>query len=104
GRLAELEEDDLEAVLAFTGALRSWSENTHALYRRAAAYERMGQSSRALADLERIVAMKPEDHGAKVALANQLLRMGRAAEAYQQAGLMAEAVGHPDAKAQMFIG
>ncbi|MEN5229373.1 DUF3857 domain-containing protein [Brevundimonas naejangsanensis] len=104
GRLAELEEDDLEAVLAFTGALRSWSENTHALYRRAAAYERMGQSPRALADLERIAAMKPEDHGAKVALANQLLRMGRAAEAYQQAGLMAESVGHPDARAQIFIG
>lgn len=104
GRLAELEEDDLEAVLAFTGALRSWSENTHALYRRAAAYERMGQSSRALADLERIVAMKPEDHGAKVAMSNQLLRMGRTTEAYQQAGLMAEAVGHPDIKAQMFIG
>lgn len=104
GRLAEIEEDDLEAVLAFTGALRSWPENTHALYRRAAAYERMGQSTRALADLERITALEPQANDAKIALATQLLRMGRAEQAYEQAALMAQAAGHPDAKAQIFIG
>lgn len=104
GRLAEIEEDDLEAVLAFTGALRSWPENTHALYRRAAAYERMGQSARALADLERITILQPQDNGAKSALATQLLRMGRAQEAYEQVGLLAQSLGYPDAKVQMFIG
>lgn len=104
GRLAEIEEDDLEAVLAFTGALRSWPENSHALYRRAAAYERMGQSARALSDLERIVTLEPQEAGAKIALATQLLRMGRAEQAYEQAGLLAQAAGYPDAKVQMFIG
>lgn len=104
GRLAEIEEDDLEAVLAFTGALRSRPENTHALYRRAAAYERMGQSARALADLERIAALEPQDNGAKAALAVQLLRMGRARQAYEQVDLMARSVGYPEAKVQMFIG
>ena len=104
GRLAEIEEDDLEVVLAFTGALRSWPENTHALYRRAAAYGRMGQSARALADLERITTLQPQDNRAKTALATQLLRMGRAEEAYEQVGLVAESVGHPGAKAQLFIG
>lgn len=104
GRLAEIEKDDLEAVLAFTGALRSWPENTHALYRRAAAYERMGQSARALADLERIAALEPQDNGAKAALATQLLRMGRVEQAYEQVGLMAQAIGYPSAKVQMFVG
>lgn len=104
GRLAEIEEDDLEAVLAFTGALRSWPENSHALYRRAAAYERMGQSARALADLERIVTLEPQEIEAKGALATQLLRMGRTEQAYEQAGLMAQTVGYPDAKVQIFIG
>lgn len=104
GRLAEIEEDDLEAVLAFTGALRSWPENTHALYRRAAAYERMGQSARALADLERITALEPQDNSAKVALATQLLRMGRAEQAYEQVVLMTQAIGYPDAKVQVFVG
>ncbi len=103
GRLAEIEEDDLEAVLAFTGALRSWPEDTHALYRRAAAYERMGQSARALADLERIAILEPQDNGAKAALATQLLRMGRATQAYEQVNLVAQAVGYPDAKVQMFV-
>ena len=104
GRLAEIEEDDLEAVLAFTGALRSWPENTHALYRRSAAYVRMGQSARALADLERITTLQPQDNGAKTALATQLLRMGRAEEAYEQVGLVAQSIGYPEAKVQMFIG
>lgn len=104
GRLAEIEDDDLEAVLAFTGALRSWPENTHALYRRAAAYERMGQSARALADLERINALQPQDNGAKTELATQLLRMGRAEQAYEQVGLVAQAIGYPDARVQLFIG
>lgn len=103
GRLAEIEDDDLEAVLAFTGALRSWPENTYALYRRAAAYERMGQSARALADLERITALQPQDNGAKIELATQLLRMGRAEQAYEQVGLTAQAIGYPDAKVQIFI-
>lgn len=103
GRLAEIEEDDLEAVLTFTGALRSWPENIHALYRRAAAYERMGQSARALADLERITILQPQDNGAKTALATQLLRMGRAEQAYEQMGLVAQSIGYPDAKVQMFI-
>lgn len=104
GRLAEIEEDDLEAVLAFTGALRSWPDNTHALYRRAAAYERMGQSARALADLERITTLLPQDNGARTALATQLLRMGRAEEAYAQVDLMAQSIGYPDAKVAIFIG
>lgn len=104
GRLAEIEEDDLEAVLAFTGALRSWPENIHALYRRAAAYERMGQSARALADLERIATLQPQDHGARSALTTQLLRMGRAEQAYEQVSLMAQSIGYPEAKVQMFIG
>lgn len=104
GRLAEIEKDDLEAVLAFTGALRSWPENTHALYRRAAAYERMGQSARALADLERITTLQPQDNGAKTALATQLLRMGRVEHAYAQVGLVAQSIGYPNAKVQMFIG
>ncbi len=104
GRLAEIEEDDLEAVLAFTGALRSWPENSHALYRRAAAYERMGQSARALADLERIITLEPQEIEAKGALATQLLRMGRTEQAYEQAGLMAQTAGYPDAKTQIFIG
>lgn len=104
GRLAEIEEDNLEAVLAFTGALRSWPENTHALYRRAAAYERMGQSARALADLERITTLEPQDNGAKAALATQLLRMGRAQQAYEQVDRVAQAIGYPDAKVQMFVG
>lgn len=103
GRLAEIEEDHLEAVLAFTGALRSWPENTHALYRRAEAYERMGQSARALADLERITALKPEDPGARAAVATQLLRMGRAEQAYEQVNLIAESFGYPDAGVQMFV-
>lgn len=103
GRLAEIEEDDLEAVLAFTGALRSWPDNTHALYRRAAAYERMGQSARALADLERITTLKPQDNGAKTALAAQLLRMGRAEQAYEQVGLVAQSAGYPEAKTPMFV-
>jgi tetratricopeptide (TPR) repeat protein len=104
GRLAEIEEDDLEAVLAFTGALRSWPENTHALYRRAAAYERMGQSARALADLERIATLKPQDNGAKTALATQLLSMGRIEQAYAQVDLVARSIGYPNAKVQIFIG
>jgi tetratricopeptide (TPR) repeat protein len=104
GRLAEIEEDDLEAVLAFTGALRSWPENIHALYRRAAAYERMGQSARALADLERINTLQPQDNGARTALATQLLRMGRAEQAYEQVDLVARSIGYPGAKVQMFIG
>lgn len=104
GRLAEIEEDDLEAVLAFTGALRSWPENIHALYRRAAAYERMGQSARALADLERITALQPQDNDAKTALATQLLRMGQAEQAYEQVGLVAQSIGYPAAKVQLFIG
>jgi tetratricopeptide (TPR) repeat protein len=104
GRLAEIEEDDLEAVLAFTGALRSWPENTHALYRRAAAYERMGQSARALADLEKITSLEPQDNDAKVALATQLLRMGRAEQAYEQVDLIAHSIGYPEAKVEMFIG
>ena len=103
GRLAEIEEDDLEAVLAFTGAIRSWPENTHAFYRRAAAYERMGQSARALADLERIAAIQPQDNGVRTALATQLLRMGRAREAYEPVALMAQSIGHPDAKAQILV-
>lgn len=103
GRLAEIEDDDLEAVLAFTGALRSWPDNTHALYRRAAAYERMGQSARALADLERITTLQPQDNSAKAALATQLLRMGQAQEAYRQMDLLAQSIGYPDAKDQMFI-
>lgn len=104
GRLAEIEEDDLEAVLAFSGALRSWPGNTHALYRRAAAYERMGQSARALADLERITTLQPQDNGPKTALATQLLRMGRAELAYEQLELVAQSLGYPEAKVQMFIG
>lgn len=104
GRLAEIEEDDLEAVLAFTGALRSWPENTHALHRRAAAYERMGQSARAIADLERIIILEPQNHGAKVALAAQLLGIGRAEQAYEQMNLVAQSTGYPGAKVQMFIG
>jgi tetratricopeptide (TPR) repeat protein len=103
GRLAEIEGDDLDAVLAFTGALRSWPENTHALYRRAAAYERMGQSVRALADLERVVTLQPQDNSSKNELASLLLRMGRAEQAYEQIGLMAQAIGYPDAKAPLFI-
>ena len=103
GRLAEIEEDDLEAVLAFTGALRSWPENTHALYRRAGAYERMGQSARALADLERITTLQPQDREAVTVLAVQLLRMGRAEQAHEKAGLIAQAIGHPNAKVQVFI-
>ncbi|NJC41458.1 tetratricopeptide (TPR) repeat protein [Brevundimonas alba] len=104
GRLAEIEEDDLEAVLAFTAALRSWPENIHALYRRAAAYERMGQSARALADLERITVLRPQDNDARTALATQLLRMGRAEPAYEQLGMVAQSIGYPEAKVQMFIG
>jgi tetratricopeptide (TPR) repeat protein len=104
GRLAEIEKDDLEAVLAFTGALRSWPANTHALYRRAAAYERMGQSARALADLERIATLQPQDNGAKTALATQLLSMGRVEQAYAQVDLVARSIGYPNAKVQMFIG
>lgn len=104
GRLAEIEEDDLEAVLAFTGALRSWPENIHALYRRAAAYERMGQSARALADLEQINTLQPQDNAAKTALATQLLRMGRAEQAYEQVDLVAQSIGYPQAKVQIFIG
>ncbi|MEJ6789550.1 DUF3857 domain-containing protein [Brevundimonas sp. BR2-1] len=103
GRLAEIEEDDLEAVLAFTGALRSWPENTHALYRRAAAYERMGQSARALADLERIATLRPQDNSAKTALATQLLRMGRTEDAYEQVGLMAQSIGYAGAKAEILV-
>lgn len=103
GRLAEIEEDDLEAVLAFTGAMRSWPENTHALYRRAAAYERMGQSARALADLERITTLQPQDDKAKAVLATQLLRMGRAEQAYAQIDLVAQSIGYPEAKVPMFI-
>ncbi|WP_436356042.1 DUF3857 domain-containing protein [Brevundimonas sp. CEF1] len=103
GRLAEIEEDDLEAVLAFTGALRSWPANTHALYRRAAAYERMGQSARALADLERIATLQPQDNGAKISLATQFLRMGRTEQAYEQVGLITQALGYPNAKVQMFV-
>lgn len=41
---------------------------------------------------------------AKGALATQLLRMGRTEQAYEQAGLMAQTAGYPDAKAQIFIG
>lgn len=104
GRLAEIEGDDLEAVLAFSGALRSWAENTHALYRRAAAYERMGQSARALTDLQRVTALQPQDTGASTALATQLLRMGRAEEAYEQVGRAAQTIGYPEAKVQIFIG
>lgn len=103
GRLAEIEKDDLEAVLAYTGALRSWPEDVHALYRRSAAYERMGQSARALADLERVVALQPQDQSAKTALATQLLRMGRTDAAYDQAGLLAQSLGHPEAKTQIFV-
>lgn len=104
GRLAEIEGDDLEAVLAYTGALRSWPENTHALYRRAAAYERMGQSARALTDLERVATLQPQDNGSKSALASLFLRMGRADQAYEQIGLVAQAIGYPEAKTQLFIG
>ena len=103
GRLAEIEEDDLAAVLAFTGALRSWPDNTHALYRRATAYERMGQSARALADLERIATLHPQDNGARTALANQLLLMGRAQQAYEQLDLVARSIGYPVAKVQIFV-
>ena len=103
GRLAEIENDDLAAVLAFTGAIRSWPDNIHALYRRAAAYERMGQSARALADLERIAAVQPQDNGAKTALANQLLLMGRAQQAYEQLDLVARSIGYPEAKVQIFV-
>jgi len=103
GRLAEIEGDDLEAVLAFTAAIRGWPENTHALSRRAAAYERMGQSARALADMERVVVLAPEDPAARVAVARQLLVAGRAAEAHEQSGLAAQAMGYPDAGVRMFI-
>ncbi|QYF86572.1 DUF3857 domain-containing protein [Brevundimonas sp. PAMC22021] len=103
GRLAEIERDDLEAVLAFTGALRSWPEDVHALYRRAASYERMGQSARALADLERIAVLQPRDQGAQMALATQLLRMERSAAAYEQVKALAQSLGHPDAQVQIFI-
>lgn len=103
GSLAEIEKDDLEAVLAFTGAIRSWPEDVHAFYRRSAAYERMGQSARALADLERVVALQPQDQAAKMALATQLLRMGRSGAAHEQAGILAQSLGHPDAQAQIFV-
>ena len=103
GRLAEIEQDDLEAVLAFTGAIRSWPEDVHAFYRRSAAYERMGQSARALADLERIVTLQPQDETAITALATQLLRMGRADAANDQAKKLAQMLGHPDAQTQIFI-
>lgn len=103
GRLAELEDDDLGAVLAFTGALSSWSENIHALDRRAAAYERMGQPARALADLERISTLRPENHESKVALARQLLRMGRAAEAYAQVERITQSAGASGGEAQIFV-
>lgn len=103
GRLAEIEQDDLEAVLAYTGAIRSWPEDVHAFYRRSAAYERMGQSARALADLERIVTLQPQDETAITALATQLLRMGRADAAHEQAGKLAQMIGHPEAQTQIFI-
>jgi len=104
GRLAETEEDDLDALLAFTGAINAWPENTYALYRRAAAYERMGQTTRALADLERVVTIKPQDIEAKGAVAGLLLRMGRPQQALEQTALVAEALGYPDAKTSLFIG
>lgn len=103
GRLAEIENDDLEAVLAFTGALRSWPEDIHALYRRAAAYERMGQSARALADLERVTALQPQDQTAQMALAVQLMRMGRTQAAYDQAKVLAQSLGHAEAQVGIFI-
>lgn len=103
GRLAEIEQDDLETVLAFTGAIRSWPEDVHAFYRRSAAYERMGQSARALADLERVAALQPQDQAAKTALVTQLVRMGRADAAHEQAGKLAQMLGYPDAQAQIFV-
>lgn len=103
GRLAEIEGDDLEAVLAFTGALRGWPDNTHALTRRAAAYARMGQTARAHADLERVVALAPGDVGARVALARHLLETGQATQAHAQMDLVAQSAGYPGAKVQMFI-
>ena len=103
GRLAESEEDDLDALLAFTGAINAWPENTYALYRRAAAYERMGQTARALADLERVVTIKPQDIEAKGAVAGLLLRMGRPQQSLEQTALIAEALGYPDAKISLFI-
>lgn len=104
GRLAEIQGDDMEAVLAFTDALQSWPDNTHALYRRAAAYERMGQSTRALADLERVAGLQPQDNEIKVLLASQLLQMGRADQAYEQMALVAQAIGYPDERGQLFFG
>lgn len=103
GRLAEIEGDDLEAVLAFSGALRLRPENTHALYRRAAAYERMGQSARALADLEQIAALEPESNAVRVALAEQLLGMGRAEQAVEQAERLAQSIGDAQATSPIFI-
>jgi len=103
GRLAEIEKDDLEAVLAFTGALNKWPQNTHALYRRSAAYERMGQHARALADLERIATIKPDESGLKSELAGLLLRIGRPQEAMAQTAAFAEAVGYPDATTSFFV-
>jgi len=76
GQLAEIEKDDLEAVLAYSSALQLWSENTHALYRRSAAYERMGQSARAIADLERVISLAPEDASPVFELAGLHMRLG----------------------------
>ncbi len=103
GRMAEIEGDDLEAVLAYTGALRSWPENSHALYQRAEAYERMGQSARALADLDQVIVLRPQDPEAKLARASQLMTMGRADQAYEQVDQIARDLGHPGAKVMLFI-
>lgn len=76
GQLAEIEKDDLEAVLAFSSAIQLWPENTYALYRRSAAYERMGQSARAIADLERVISLAPENADPVFALAGLHMRLG----------------------------
>lgn len=90
GKLAEVEKDDLESVLAYTSAIQIWPENTHALYRRSAAYERMGQNARAVADIERVISLNPTEASAVFDLASLQVRLGNISAAHDSVKRAAE--------------
>ncbi len=102
GRLADIEKDDLEAVLAYSSAIQIWPENTHAYYRRSAAYERMGQNARAIADIERIVALEPDSSEPVFALAELQMRIGDADAARRTVTRVAELTNQPHAEFFLF--
>ena len=99
--LAEKEDDDLGQILALTAAIQQWPDNRYALNQRARVYNRMGQYPRALADIEKVTAAKPDDPENMMLLAGQLLVAGRGNEARAKSDTLAEILGAP--QSSMFI-